>query len=530
MNKKREGIFLAVFLFFTTFFLTAGCYYSGARYVGDTATYAQVTKNIAYTGKGESDMWSNGISIIERHIWAIPVAELLDSEIAFEDTADPRKNMMGYHACFILYLIAPLCYVMSEFACITIAQSLALALSLFFCILLMREKEVPWLLIIITCILLTAHPGWSMPAVSGAFYPERIFMGTGMYLIWACEKKQFSKLHFIVATILCMMVGERGALYAGMFILAYTIFFWKERPQLRGMRLALGSAAVLYTGIMMKFFLANMYYSGLGSLFNINSIVLYLSDPDNMRKVILFIIINFCFYLVVAFMDWKALIIGMASTVPNLLYNVGGAEKIGWGLHYHVFYFVFLMWAVTRGMIKLYDVSKRWQKIKLIPYAVSLTVAFLISIVDPYDLSIRFNISNLNNNVVVCVRNNIRRDYFEGGAEKRREFRQFINENIPSNSKVSSIEGAYCELETIPDIHAYLYPAGIKCADFAVVNYQNAEEGYDFEGAIVYANAEDVEIYNRGVVEKMREYGFDIDNPILFPSYSNGGVAILKRK
>lgn len=521
MNGRKEKIFLFLFLVFTTIFLTVSCYYSGARYVGDTALYAQVTKNIAYTGKAESNIFANTQDFIDRHIAAIPVEERLNSEEAFTPPSNQTRNILHFHACIILYLIAPLCYVISEFACVTIIQSVALAFSLFFCILIMREKEIPYLLVALVCILLTAHPGWSLPAINGAFYPERIFMGTGMYLVWACEKNRFSRLHFIAATILCMMVGERGALYAGMFILAYTIFYWKEREQMRGLRLFFGGIAVIYAGIVMKFFLVNLYYSDLSSMLNIMP---YLSNPQNVMKIIMFLLINICLYAIVAIADWRALLIGMAAMVPNLLYDVGGAEKIGWTFHYHVFYFVFLMWAVVRGIIKLYKMTAQKHVLRVAPYLATLSVAFMLSIVDPMDLNISLGRLNLQNNFILQGIERIRNNYWEGEAELRRDYNKWINENIPSGSVVTTFEGAMCELS---QANIYVFPMGISDADFAVVPYRTTEEGYSYSGAVAYEGTGDLQTFNEGVSRKMKEYGFDLDNPKIFPGY---GVAILSRK
>lgn len=521
MIKSREKIFLFLFLLVTTIFLTVICYYSGTRYVGDTALYAQITKNIAYTGKAEGNIFANTQDFIDRSIAAMPVEERLASESAFTPPLEQSRNMLRFHNYLILYLIAPLCYVMPEFLCVTVLQSMALAFSLIFCILIMRGKGVPYPLVIAACILLTAHPGWGMPAVYGAFYPDRLFMGTGLYLTWTCQRERFSKAHFITAIVLCMLVGERGALYAGMFVLAYTIFYWKENRASRRLRLVFGSAAVVYAGVVMKFFLSNRYYSNLGG--SLKNFISYVQNPYNQKIVLLFLLINCCF-LVAAIMEWKALIIGMASMIPNLLYNVGGAEKIGWTLHYHVFYFVFLMWAVTVGITKLYKMAIQKRTLKTIPYLVAFAVAIMVSIISPADLDISLNLSNLKNNFVVKSVREIRDDYFGGLAEVRRSFNELIDENIPSGSKVSTIEGAMCELSHT-DI--YIFPMGISSADYAVVAYRKTEEEYYFGGSVVYAGTGEQEVFDRGVVEKMKDYGYDLDNPILFPHY---GVAILKRK
>lgn len=520
MIMQKEKICLCIFLLLTTVLLTVSCYYSKSRYVGDTAIFAQLVENIARTGKAESNIFANTQDNIDRSISAMQVEERLASESAFEPPLEQSRNMLHFHSYFILYLLAPFCYFMSGFSCVTIAQSAALAFSLFFCILIMRNKGVPYPLVIVACVLLTAHPGWSMPTVRGAFYPDRLFMGTGMYLVWACEKEQFHKIHFIAATILCMLVGERGALYAGMFILAYTIFYWKDRPMARGFRLVMGSVAVVYAGVVMKFFLDNMFYSGIGNIRNFTS---YLSIPENMQKVVLFLLINFLF-LIAAVMDWRALIIGIASMIPNLLYNVGGAEKIGWTLHYHVFYFVFLMWAVTRGLVKLYGMTgKRTNSLKAVPYIAAMIAAIMVSLINPTNLNISFSVSNLKNNFMVACAQEIRGDYFQGGKDLRQDFNALIDENIPAGSAVSTIEAGMCALL---NSQVYIFPIGIKDADYAVVAYQAVEEGYSFSGSVVFGGAGSKELFDQGVALKMGEYGYDLDNPILFPQY---GIAILKR-
>ena len=525
MIKKKENILLGVFWVAVSIFLVACSYYSSAHYVGDTALYAQIVNNIAYTGKAESNIYANTQDHIDRGIAAMSVDERLASEEAFTPPVEQSRNILRFHACFILYLLAPLCYFMSSFTCVTIAQSVALALSLLFVILLMREKKIPVPVIGFTCLLLVSHPGWSLPAVYGAFYPERLFMATGMYLIWSCDKEKFSKLHFIISAILCLMVGERGALYAGMFILAHTVFFWKERKEYRFFKLATGLCLVLYTGIMMKFILANIYYSDLGSKLNIMS---YLAVATNRQKVALFLLINVAFFAIIALLDWRAFIIGCASMIPNLLYDVGGAEKIGWSLHYHVFYFVFLMWAVARGSTKLYVILEKRLKRKKMSCISTLAVLSifigLISLIVPSDLSIDFSKNNVKNNIIFNGANCIKTTYLQGGKELREKYKEFIQSNIPEGSQVTAVEGAMVELSKQ---QIYIYPVGIDTADAAVLVYTMNNEEPVFGGSVVYGSAEECKRFDEQVVLKMKQLGYDFENAKLYPAY---GVAIVEKK
>lgn len=526
MTRQKEKFWLGIILILLTIFLTGISYYSASRYVGDTALYAQITNNIAHTGKAEGNIFANTQDFIDRHIAAMTIEDRMADEEAFQPPQEQYRNMLKFHCCVILYLLAPLCYFMSPFTCVTVAQSAALAFSIYFLVLLLREKKVPVLVILATIFLLIAHPGWSMPAVHGAFYPERLFMGTGMYLIWACEREKFSKIHFIIATVLCVLVGERGAIYAGMFILAHTIFYWKEKNQHRKLKLIVGSAALVYAGIIMKFVLSNLYYSDMGKMFNLLS---YMSIEENRKKILLFLVINVCLFLIVAVFDFRAFIIGAASMIPNLMYDIGGAEKIGWTLHYHVFYFVILMWAVTKGIISLYTWLKKKEINKIIQQTVPVVIAvffsFMLGLIAPQDTSLSFSINNLKNNVILNGGREILFDYFKGGRENREKFNDFINENIPEDAVVSTIEAGMC---SVFEHQIYIFPMGTDSADAAIVGYAEGEEEIRYGGSVVYfSSSQEIEEFDQFVVEKMKAEGYDFQNPSLFPAY---GIAIIKKK
>lgn len=526
MLKKRDKLLMGIIPVVLTTFLVCISFYSGARYVGDTALYAQITDNIAHTGKAEGNIFANTQDLIDRSIAGMAVVDRMADEEAFMPPQEQSRNILLFHSCVILYLLSPLCYFMSPFLCVTIAQSAALAFSIFFLVLLLREKKVPIPIILATILLLISHPGWSMPAVYGAFYPERLFMGTGMYLIWACERKGFSRAHFVVATILCVLVGERGAIYAGMFILAHTIFYWKENSQGRKLKLLLGISALIYAGIMMKFVLSNLYYSSMGSMLNIFS---YMTIAENRRKILLFLLINVVLFLVVAVFDFRTFVIGAASMLPNILYDNGGAEKIGWTLHYHVFYFVILMWAVTSGIISLYSLLKKKEANKIIiqfvPIMVSVFLALMLGLIAPYDTSVAFNVSNLKNNVIYTGPREIYIQYFLGGKETRQRFNDIVNENISDDAVVSTIEAGMC---SVMENQIYVFPMGTDMADVAIVGYVEESGEIQYTGSAVYSGSnEEREEFDHFVIEKMKKEGYDFQNANLFPPY---GIAIIKRK
>ena len=501
--------------------------YSQSRMVGDTAIFSQIIKNIAFSGKAESNIFANTQDYIDRSIWSMPIKERLADINSFTPPEIQSRNMLTFHGYIILYALAPFCYVMSPFLVVTIAQSMALAFNLWFIILLMREKEIPNWLILLICLFVISYPGWSMPAVYGAFYPDRLFMAAGTYLIWACCKKEFNRTHFFSSAILCALIGERGALYAGMFVLVHTILYWNDKKDSRKEKLTTGIVLLAYTFCIMKFVLKNVYYSGTGGNLNIFN---YLASADNRALIILFLLLNIVVFGAIAFLEWRAAIIGFASLVPNLLYDVGGAEKTGWTLHYHVYYCVVLIWAVVCGWMKLYQImkDKRIGQISLIPICPILLLSFiaLINCFNPYDRNISLSWENIKNNVLINGPNQFKQAYVWGGRDRYIEFQDLIKDNIASTSKVTSTEGGMLFL--IDNQTTYLFPMGVSAADYAVVAYTTNEEGIiTYSGAGGYYDAEELLHFNNEIFTRMQnEFGYDFDNAVVYPAYS---IAIIPR-
>lgn len=516
-KKMIEWIF---YLSLLTVFLTAISYYSPYRQSGDTALFSQIIENIARTGRAESNIYANTGDYVERHIASISLDERLANSIYFSPPKEQSRSILSLHFCIILYLIAPLCYFLSSYTVVTLMQALSLALNLWFMILIMKEQDVPKKLIALSCCFIIAHPGWSYPAIYGSFYPERLFMATGSYLIWACCKKKFEKKHFVIAAVLCAMVGERGALYAGMFILAYTILYWNKKIEFHKGKLLVGVILLVYTIILMKFVLVNLYYSQIGS--NLKSFYNYLSIPENQEKILLFLVINVGLFGIIAIFEWRAAVIGFASLIPNILYNVGGAEKVGWTLHYHVFYFVVLIWASVSGVIKLYQLTNK-KKFPIVcsAYFVPFVLGSMITFLDPFDTSLKWNWSNGKNNIVYNGIKTFELTYItEGGWKEQYEgFNNIIGDVIPKSSKITAVEGAMPFLIDVQTV--YIFPMGISNADYAIVSYTKDDSGYNFTGATSYFGEDEVNFLNQEIFNRMKNmYKFDFENIIFYEPYS----------
>ncbi len=484
--------------------------------------FGQIVRNIAYTGKAESNIYANTQDYIDRSIAGVSIEERLSNIEYFTPPKQQSRNILNFHAYYILYLISPLCYVMSAFDCLTLVQAGSMAMSILFSIMFMREKRIPGFVIFATCLLLMAHPGWSIPAIYGAFYPERMFMGAGLYLVWTLEKKKFSKIHFLVASSLCLAIGERGALYSGMFILSYTIFYWKVRLSHRMLRLITGTVSLVYMAVMMGFVLNNVYYSNIGARIDL---LQYFSVQDNVDKVMLFVIINFFCFCIIGLFEPRMLVIAIASMIPNLVYNLGGAEKIGWVLHYHIYYFVFAMWAVVKGVIGLYGwLEKTGRRFSLVWGAgVVLGFAFLVSGISPSDPGISWGLQNVKNHFLYNAPASVWRAR-QGGKDLRMQFDSFVNSHLQPGDVVSTTESGMVALDGHP---MFLFPMGTDLADAVLLSYVEKDGEMYYYGSIVY-DSDPIrrERFDIEVMEKLRKEGYLLDYPALFPAY---GVAILSK-
>lgn len=513
---KREKLITILVSIILIFGFTQISYNDLEGQVGDTALYSQIVENISKNGQAVSSIHASTQDFIDRGIAAIPIDERINDPVYTTPQAEQSRNILSFHFYLILYSIAPFAKVLSAEFVVTVIQTLSFIGLLMFAYLLMRNRSTPIIGSVIALILIASHPGWSL-AIFGPFYPDRIFLLTGMYLTWSISKKHFNIIHFIVAAILCMLVGERAALYAGMFVLAYTLLFWKTNTTCRTVRIVTGIVALIYSIILTKLVLSNLYYDSIFSL-DLKTIISMFADPVYCQKVVLFLIINIVLFGIVSIFEWRAAIIGFLSMVPNIITNIGGAEKLGWSLHYHSYYFTILVWALAMGysafFIKFGDKKTKIISLRKVSYAVMGCIITLMILLDPYSFNnIILKPINAKNNITLRTGKKVSDLYVAGLAESIREWKNTIKTAVPEGSKVTAIESWMPSLSDNRTI--YLYPMGIAIADYAVISYSKVDDEPVYGGAITYFGAAETQRLNDAMIEKMKnEYGYDFEHAV----------------
>ena len=515
MTIKKPEITVACIVFFLFFScLTALKIVNWTLNQGDSATALQMVDNLQKTGKVYSEAGSSSIDLISgRHIPALGLDEVKKADL----TSSTKKpiNWLTFHCYLFLYIFAP-------FSLIDLSVLLPAAIVLSFisiliiCYFYLRKKEISILTTMLFVLLIMSHPAFSI-SIHGQLYPDRFFLGFATLFAFLCSTKNRNKFLFILIAILGFSVTvERTGLLLGIFAILHYILYFKRKDKQSIIKLFVGIGSVIFSVAILKTIINNSNYSSY-LITSISSYISYLNIPGVIEKVSIFLFFSSMLWVLSIF-DWRASIIALIMLLPNLLGNIGGAEKTGWFSHYHTFYFPFLIWAAAMGLIKLYGMTKKWIVNGLLCLLILLTCAK-----NPYTPG--FSFTNLKDNIVVKSISEIKVYFLDGNAKKMIALKKEFQNSIPPGSKVSAVESAWYPF--YKTAHISFYPIGIKEADYVIIAAQKINGGYKYGGFVSYLGpvvAAEVDEY---LLEKMKEYGYDLENPVYISPW---GHAVIARK
>lgn len=315
----------------------------------DAAIFGQVIENI-YQGHGAiSSVFASTQNFIDRRYANIPPAELLSRELIAPDTYD--RSMIKFHAYWLLYAIAPWQFFFDSSLLLAMIHLLSYA-SLLCGVLLVviRKTETLASGLLIAGIVLIS-PVFS-GGIVGQFYPDRLFVGLGFLLCCLVYSRVNIWLILLVA-IFVALINERAALIGGVMMAVLPFCHRNRAIYLREVVpvAAIGLALILYSALIGKLWLANIYY---GNYLPSSFFQLYarFSDGIFLNNTINFLIANSVF-LLLSLGNYRLAILAVMIMLPNLIGNVGGAEKVGWVTHYHSYYFPVLVFAAAVGFAEI---------------------------------------------------------------------------------------------------------------------------------------------------------------------------------
>jgi hypothetical protein len=438
-------------------------------------------------------------------------------------TSDNGLSVLNTHAYYLLYPLAFFSLLFSSqevlafFHCLTFISLIGMTYWI------LRKEGVSILGALAFCFLTLNHPAWSHAGL-GDFYLDRFYMPFALVflaLIYYLFKKGTLKsnayitLIFIVGFI-ASLATERAAIMISFISFSIFILFWKNATlQLSNFRwmlfvFALFLLAYVYLYIHFIYVPSEAVPALYSMLGGIISFFNKFKDHSYFLKVYEFLAINILFFGILSFFNWRLSLLALASLIPNLFFDMGGAEKIGWLTHYHSMYFPVLLFTTSLGF------SKLWNKRTDRKYQLSIVCMIIVI---SYPLS-HFSKNYGNRHGLIATVYDFYSDKKNNKDKKAEEMNRF-HEAIPLNAKVSAPEYAMPML--FPRV-SYYYPIGISQADYIILSKTNvSDNSFYYAGATSYLGKEkDLDIC---LTKRLKEIGFNLEHPKLI----FGNTVILER-
>ena len=496
---------------------------------GDSAIFFQATENIARRGIAVSQVAGGVVNYFK--YTHTPVEEIARNPLPLfgGPVNHPEPTLFRGHVYLILYPIALLVTLLPAKTVLLSLDVLTFTGLILVAYFALRRQGVSICGAALFCLLIAAHPAWWQSVLYGQFFPDRLFIFAGFIFMLLVSRSDGPKIKYapnalwmLIAAIVCASVNERGALIAGMFLLAYTVLYWKKPGLQRSYRLILGVTLLFYGLAIVKFVLADQKLYG--SFFpTSNTDLLTMFQASNLSQLVLFLLINGTLFCLAMF-EWRAAAIALALMAPSILGGIGGAEKTGWSMHYPSFYFPALVWAASRGYVAVFRRAREcWQPL-IIYGGTGMLVLFLLMI-EPNSYPLSINFANVNRTFLVSFRDALSTYVIATGPREVLESEVTgIAMAVPPGTVVSSIEPGMALL--YQDRAIEFFPADIDRADYAVLNGAWIGGKPQYGGAYNALGAEEINKLNALVLDRMRLDGYDLDHPMIFPRH---GLAVVRR-
>ena len=319
---------------------------------GDAAIFEQIIESIN-SGKGAvSNVFANTQNYIERGYFSRPIDAL--AAMKLELPTERERNMLNFHAYYIMFALAPLVNFIGSSLILSLVQSLC-----FFGLLVAA-----WAFVYgqtrnivgstIFGLLLAFSPNW-IGGIQGQFYPDRIFVLAG-FLLCGLAYQTSSLWRLIIVAIIVGLINERAALIGGLVLVAMPLYSRSNgyRRKLGWYGVGTGLFLLAYAYIQKNYILTNMYYGGYLP-HSLDELLLRLHMDGFVQNIgLLFLgnILLVCLSLAAP----RLAVLSLIVMLPNIVGNVGGAEKTNWFTHYHSYYFPVLAFSAAVGFSNIYRV------------------------------------------------------------------------------------------------------------------------------------------------------------------------------
>lgn len=493
----------------------------------DTACVAEVVENLWKTGIAYSKVKTAVIDYFYEGK-PVPLLTAASESICNRSLNAPDLtpvNQFQRHTYYILYLLAPFTAAFSGESVMVFSNAAGFCLFLIVLWFLLRSLQISKIPAFLFCALVVNHPAWSISFIYGQPYPDRLFLPFILAALFFMTQKRIGWL-FVLSGFLAAMTVDRAAIIGGATIVSYALLYLYREHQSRNRVLMFGFVLLAFGFFAIKVIINTPFA---GSFVSPLLTLSFLDLPGFYKNVGTFLLLN-SFLLLFALVDWRAFLIALMCMFPNIVGTMGGAEKVGWGTHYHSFYFPVLVWAGAMGFSRIFKKDRSSIR-RLTGYGIVLLLCLFSLLANPYPANNwkdRFSIVNIQKYNAVAILVNWTRDFL--GPESRSVLRLHLRSRkellalVPKGVSVTAVQGTITAL--FPDRNVYYYPQGLDDADYAVVNYRDQEnDKIETYGLTSYISAVDREKAETCLNNRLREQ-FDFENAKRVPGER---LLILKR-
>jgi len=431
------------------------------------------------------------------------------------ETVEPF-NIIKYHSYFIAYLIAPFAKIFSAPFAVSFMNAFSFIGVLSLSYLYLRQYRIPILISFITIFSVSLNHAWSHALFHQPYF-DRLYLIFSLALILFTVKDKFNRFYFSLFLLLSSIIVEKVLIFNFIFFMSYLILYYRDISREKVFYfLSAATLSLLSFLFLTKFYLNNFYYEGMMPNSFSNFIALFKNiflSEDLKNKIFCFIVEISPFLLLPLFFAFRFFLISLAILLPNILFTIGGAEKVGFYSHYHSVYFSFLIFGFIFSLINLYNSKLKFRKL-FIYFYLSLTVVFYLFFTVNEENQIKFK---FNHHSYLYEWKSL---YETAG--RARDLENVISQNIPKGARLSASE------IFIPYIYKYenvsFFPYNYEDADFLLVNYHRINNENIPYFMTFLGEKHNIES-NLAIYKRLKLAYFDFEHPIFL---DNNGMIIKK--
>ncbi len=471
---------------------------------GDTSFLTQLADNIASRGKAVSQLSASFDEMFSK-VFTTPADELCSGPLKIQSVVE--FNYFKWHAYAILYLIAPLTWILGAKVTLSILTALSFAVMPIGAYYFLRKRNVGHLTCIVVSLLIVSHPAWSM-SIQGQLYADRLFLGLGFLIFLLLESPEKNRTSILVLLVVGSTVSERFGLVLGSCTIMYLVLC---RRAIRANLAIYATSALLaaFSLYLLKYVIVHPSNASFASSMTVNAFLInYKSYPSFQPNFWCFVLLTGGFMLA-GLKSWRLLAIALFAALPNFMGNIGGAEKTGFLTHYHSTYFPIMAAAVVTAAAT--DRGALTVLLRTLHLGLFLMIGTAAPSLSPRNL--------LTSGPVTLWKDcsSLISGYKVVAGKWNRE----INAAIPPGSNVVTLEAL------MPTLYPHaanlqMYPLGIDDAHFVILPWTQPVPGgpYAYPASYSFLGTAERTKQDRLFRERLNRLGFDLDHPKIIGAWA----------